>query len=347
MSNKITEKYFDHRSHGQEAAIFKKVAAGSGFAPGKEIFRGRIYDKDKIGSLIHEGVYRGRPAVLKLQFLRPELDELDMIGSFNGQNRSGSVRLPVIYEGKRWDAKTGFGYLLMERIEAPPIYKNPLASREEMEKFLRFYEEYKSKALNKPFFPPSDGERSSLVFTVLRVSNWARIADSKGELTGEKVRRLEIFFGLADKHLPTIKMRFVHGHLSPDDIFALPSGEFVLMSNLFWSYRPEYYDAAFHLWWSLKSLQDLAMTPQKVISYIEAWKRGYERLSFIKKDDDFERKFHFMILERVLGAILIDIENQNYPKDKHKHIEHLSGLFIRVFDHYGDKLKKYGNKNRI
>src|SRR3989338_9159052 len=72
MSNKITEKYFTQDDFSQrEADVLAQVTAETGFVVEKEIFRGMIYDKSKVGSLIYKGTLDGKPAVLKLQGLKP------------------------------------------------------------------------------------------------------------------------------------------------------------------------------------------------------------------------------------------------------------------------------------
>lgn len=74
MSNKITEKYFIQDDFSQrETDVLAQVTAETGFIVEKEIFRGIIYDKNKVGSLIYKGTFDGKPAVLKLQGLKPEV----------------------------------------------------------------------------------------------------------------------------------------------------------------------------------------------------------------------------------------------------------------------------------
>ncbi len=44
------------------------------------------------------------------------------------------------------------------------------------------------------------------------------------------------------------------------------------------------------------------------------------------------------MLERCLGAILLDIENQYYRQDKKKQQRHLNRIFIDLFNYYFKKL---------
>ncbi len=89
MGNKITEKYFEHSNFADdEKRVLEEVMTKTNFQPEKEIFRGQIYDKDKVSSLIYKGVWQEKPAVLKIQGLQPDVDEIDMIDRFNDQNES-------------------------------------------------------------------------------------------------------------------------------------------------------------------------------------------------------------------------------------------------------------------
>jgi hypothetical protein len=145
---------------------------------------------------------------------------------------------------------------------------------------------------------------------------------------------------LAGRHLPSIKMESMHGHLTYEDIFKISNDEYVLMSNLFWSYRPEYYDAAFHLWNGIKNIRDTKINFRQVIKYIQNWLEEYKKIPIIMQDKDFERKFNMMMAERCLGALLADIQNQHYDSDRDNSIAYLMKLFRGLFEYFADKLEK-------
>ncbi|HHD92188.1 MAG TPA: hypothetical protein ENL06_01010 [Candidatus Portnoybacteria bacterium] len=68
MSNKITEKYFKYNNSIDDFnEIIKEILAKTNFQPEREIFRGQIYDSDKVGSLIYQSVWQDKLAVLKIQ----------------------------------------------------------------------------------------------------------------------------------------------------------------------------------------------------------------------------------------------------------------------------------------
>ena len=341
MGNKITEKYFEHSNFADnEQRALDEITTKTNFQPEKEIFRGQIYDKDKVSSLIYKGAWQEKPAVLKIQGLQPDVDEIDMISRFNDQNESAKIRLPKLYDGSRWNEKDGYGYLLLEYVNAPQIYQPPFANQEQIKDFCALYQEYKTKCLRDPLFEREPNEQSSLVFTRERVSHWTKIAQTKGHLAEAEVKNVEKFLSLAGRHLPSMKMEFMHGHFTYDDIFKLSDKEYVLMSNLFWSYRPEFYDTTFHLWAGIKSLRDQSVGIEQVIEYLQNWLEEYKKLPIVMQDADFERKFNMMMAERCIGALLVDIQNQHYESDSNNFIAHLTELFRDLFKHFANKLEK-------
>lgn len=341
MGNKITEKYFEHINFSDhEKRVLKEIITKTNFQPEKEIFRGQIYDKNKVGSLIYKGVWQDKPAVLKIQGLQPDVDEIDIIGRFNDQNESAKIRLPKVYNGSKWNEQDGYGYLFLEYIDAPQIYQPPFANSKQIKDFCVLYQEYKTKCLREPFIEQEPNEQSSLVFTVQRVSYWIKIAQSKGHLTEAEVKNVEKFFFLAGRHLPSIKMEFMHGHFTYDDIFKLSDKEYILMSNLFWSYRPEFYDTTFHLWAGIKSLRDQNVSFEQVKQYLQNWLEEYKKLPVVMQDTDFEKKFNMMMAERCIGALLVDIQNQHYDSDHGNFIAYLTKMFRELFKHFTNKLEK-------
>lgn len=340
MGNKITEKYFKNASFiKQKQAIINEIIKKTNFQPIKEIFCGKIYDDNKIGSLIYKGNWQGKTTVLKIQGLQPEIDEIDIINNFNSQNKSKKIRLPILYNGSKWNKKDNYGYLLLEYINKPTIYKSPFANQSQIKDFCNFYQEYKTNCLKVPFITKSLCEQNSLSFTTERIFLWKKIAQNKKYLTKTKENYVEKFISLAEKHLPLIEMNFMHGHLTSDDIFKFSDKKYIIMSNLFWSYRPEFYDSTFHLWSGIKSLRNQNINIDQVIKYINHWLKEYKKYSVFTEDNDFEKKFNIMMIERCIGALLVDIENQYYDKDSKNNINHLTQLFKNLFKHFADKLK--------
>lgn len=341
MSNKITEKYFTQDDFSQrEVEVLAQVTAETEFVVEKEIFRGMIYDKNKVGSLIYKGTLNGKPAALKLQGLKPEVDEAEIVRRFTDQNQSKLVRVPVLYTHKPWTEERGYGYLITEYLDAPKIFEMPFASTEQMEDFARFYQEYRASALTRSWVWPE--KKDSLAFTVHRVDHWRKISEHKHRLNLEDYAPYLVrYYPLAVKHLPSIPMVFCHGHLTANDIYRLSDGSFIVLSNLFWSYRPQWYDLAFNIWSCLINIRDTSYTFKQLLEYVEKWLAAYRTIPVVEQDKEFERKITTLLLERTMGAILVDLgANDFFEKEENKpYFRHLLDLHQRLFDYLAKKLE--------
>jgi len=341
MSNKITEQFFTHEESAESLKdrALAKIKADTGFEDEKLIFCGQIYQPDKVGSLIYQGKYQGKPAVLKIQGMPLAINEIDIIEAFNRQNKSHTIRLPEIYRSSQWNKDDGYNFLIMESVSRRHIYRPPLATPEEREEFCDFYQEYKTNAITEPFLDQAEDENCAVEFISKRVEKWAKIVDrqKKSSYLGEKYR--DKFVSLLDDHSDGIKMDFMHGHLTVYDILKTNDNGYVLTSNIFWGWRQQWYDTTFHLWSGIKSIGDLNMTSQQVIEYVEKWLVAYKQLLVCAADPDFEKKFSLNMLERCVGALLLDLENQGYVEKKAEHVAHLSGIFVDLFEHFAKKLQ--------
>lgn len=341
MSNKITKKYFTQDDFSQrEADVLAQVIAETGFVTEKEIFRGMIYDKNKVGSLIYKGTLDSKPAVLKLQGLKPEIDEGEIVRHFTDQNQSKIVRVPVLYAHKPWTEERGYGYLITEYLDAPKIFEMPFANKEQMTDFAHFYQEYRASALTRSWIEPET--KDSLAFTVHRVDHWRKISEHKKRLTLEDYASYLVrYYPVAVKHLPSIPMVFCHGHLTANDIYHLKNNSYVVLSNLYWSYRPQWYDLAFNIWNCLMHIRNISYTFEQLLQYVEEWLTTCRAIPVVRQDKDFERKITVLLLERTMGAILVDLgANDFYEKEENKpYLRHLLDLHHRLFDHLAQKLE--------
>jgi len=330
MSNEIVEKFFSYQSddNAQKMAV-AEILKQTRFQPEEEIFQGKLWEKNKVGSLIYQGQWENRPAVLKVQFLPLAVDEIEIREKFDQQNKSQKIRLPKLYAGQRYDKEKGYGFLILEKVEAQKIYSAPFANPEQRKNFCEFYQEYKENCLNEPFWEPQPNEKSSLVFVAQRISFWAKLAQEQGFLIEEEIKDIEKFFSILSRFASSLKMEFMHGHLSNGDILQPAPDEYVLLSNIFWSYRPEFYDAVFHLWAGIKSLDCGEATSEQVISYIKKWEEEYKKLPCVQEVKEFSAKFRLMMAERCLGARLVDIPQEN--KGNPRRAAYLKKIFQDLF----------------
>ena len=120
----------------------------------------------------------------------------------------------------------------------------------------------------------------------------------------------------------------------------MPGGSFVLFSNLFWSHCPQWYELAFNIWACMQHIRDTDYSFRKWINYVEKWRKHYHQIPIVKKDKDFDRKLNINLLERTMGAILVDIGvNDFYDKPENKkYFKHLLKLHQQFFDYLVKKL---------
>ncbi len=336
--NKITEKYFSHQNFaGQAKAALRDVCGQTGFVVGGEIYRGRILDNNKVGSVIYSGIYKDNPAALKLQGLKPEVNETDLMADFEKQNKSKVIRLPKIYLSQKWSKAKGYGFIISEFVSGKKIYGDGLAVKKDMRIFADFYREFRAKAVKKAFIKQSCP--GALDFSFDRVLKWTELCRFK-KYTGFKDYKNELiaYRGLADKFLADHPMVFGHGHLSPDDILASKDGQYILLSNLFWRWQPKYYDLAFNVYTRLQQLRDESIGTGQIKKYINNWLKIYQTIPGVKKDGYFRRRILTLLLERSLGAILVDVgSNQELAKNK-KQFKHFIKLHKQIFAYLRNQL---------
>ena len=314
MTNNITGKYFEANDFAQRIPrILEDVCRETGFAPQNEIFRGYVYDRDKVGSVIYRGRWQGKDAALKLQGLKLETDEVSILQGFAAQNRSKLVRVPDVFAHQPWDETRGYGYILSEFVDAAPIFEMPTASLEQIGDFCRFFQEYRGNCIREPWLPKSGA--SALDFTLARVANWRRICEHKGRLAEtDYAARCNLFADLAKQHLANEELAFCHGHLTANDILNTPSGGYILMSNLLWGWRLPWHDLAFNLWACNLHQQPGIMGCGDILDEIGLWRSAYKTMPVVQADPSFDRRFDFVMLERTLGAILADLGAGDSPR---------------------------------
>lgn len=332
--NKVTEKFFSHRkTAGQASAAFRRAAAEAGFEPAERLFSGRVLHPSKVGSVIYAGTWRGREAVLKVQLLPVEVPEERIIRAFNRQNQSARIRLPEVLAASPYRASRGFGYLVLERVKGQRLYGFPLAGSGDMDRFCSFYDELRSRAVRRAFLPGKAPE--TLPFITERLDKWQRFAQANRFLKlADYAPYLLRFYRLAVSRTPRLPMVFGHAHLSPDDVFTAGGGRYVLMSNLFWQYRPLYYDLAFNAYTRIQQLKDPSVTFMGLVRYLKKWEERYRRLRYVRGDRSFTERLGFCLLERSIGAILVDVAtNRTYGNTSPTQFKRTLKLNQQIFDH--------------
>jgi len=345
LANRISERFFD-KGHDfdlyhKERQILSRVVKKTEFEVEKEIFRGKVYDDKKVGSILYKGSYKGRDAVLKIQGLQVDIDEIEIIRKFEAQNKSKIIHAPKIFVHKRWDKKAGYGFTISEYSTAVPIFKRPFASAAQTKEFGRFYQEYRTKAVTKDFLERPKGD--TLAGSLAKVDYWRKLCENKGILKLEDYAPyLMRYYPLAAKHLPTIPITMSHNHITPEDVLRNKDGSFVLMSNLFWGHSYQYNELAMNVWHCWMAIRDTSYTYEQLLKYVKGWIAAYKRIPIVKADKDFDRKFAMQMLNRSIGTILADLGGANGyfwgKMENRKYLFHLLHLEQKLFDHFAEQL---------
>ncbi len=95
---------------------------------------------------------------------------------------------------------------------------------------------------------------------------------------------------------------FTHGHLSGFDVKVDESvNHFILMANLYWSWRPRQYELVFPIWVDVMQIRDASLTFDVFLERIMAWHDLWAI------DDANERAFWLMLFDRAHSTIMLDL----------------------------------------
>ncbi len=338
----IGEKEAPNALVDNEESVLAEVLRRTGFKVEDEIFRGLYYFKKKqvTGSVIYKGEYRKGPAVLKLQGLKLEAGETEIIEIFEKQNRSKKVHAPRIFAKEKWRPERGYGFIVEEYVDAPHIYNFPFATKKQMLEWGRFYEEYRTKAITRPWI--REPKVDTLAATIQGVSNWARNAELEKRIKLEDYAPYLIrFYDLASKYGRGFPISFMHRELTNEHVFKLHNGTYRVFSNILWGYRLQWSELSYNVWRSLLAIRDNSYSFGDLKKYVEDWVEVYKRIPITKKDKDFEQKIYYLLLERTLGILVGDLGFGNTwgkPENK-KYLRHMIELHQQLFDYLAQKLE--------
>lgn len=340
--NKIAEKYFDQEDFSiHSERVLREIKTQTGFIVDQEIFRGVIFDKNKVGSIIYRGHWKNRPAVLKLQGLKPDIDEAWMVEQFIAQNKSARIRPPQVYMHEPWSAEKGYGFTVSEFVAAPTIFNMPFANDHEIRSFCDFYQEFRTRAITAPWLPiPAE---DCAQFVTARLDHWLKVNQTKKRLSPVDFEPyIERFQKTVLPRLVGKPLVFSHGHVTANDIFVPAAGQYIIMSNLFWSWRPQWYDLTFNVWACLQHIRTPNFSFTDLLEYVEKWRRSYYHIPVTNSDPKFREHFIIMMLERLVGAIVVDLGAREHDDglEKSSYFRPMLKLHQQLFDHVADEMEK-------
>lgn len=311
MKNAIIEKGATHVGLSKEDVdrIEREVSSETGFAADGEVQRRFIYDPDKTWRVRIRGTFEGKPAQLRIENLKLEIDEESIREKFRAQVAGSKVRPPLTYQTRSFDDAKGYGWSLDEDVGGKSLFDPSGSAAEAVAAFVPFYRAYRD-AVREPFWPASEGD--AVAFTRAQLEKWEEIARSQDPV------RVNRFSDMAERlkgamlgRLTGKPLVFQHAHLTGNDVRIAADGAYVVFANHFWSWRQPGYDVSFSIWGQWLALPDGKRTPDAVKAITSAWLDAVERdLEDLVAPDAVLT----MLLNRLYGSLLLDIPAQRHQR---------------------------------
>ncbi len=332
----------------------REVAQKNQFDIKKEIRRSFYYATGHMKSLLYDGIYQGREAVLKL-YDDPRLTN-DPISQneFNAKNKSKILLAPQVLKYEIVSPQRG--WLIMEKLVGEKMLQSPLPE-EKRANFLKLYLEYRKNFPIKPTRPLSLAESLlSHEFHLFRIFRWLELANAKeAEIMlkeGKPVLDVKKFLPLFEKSIEIIRKEFAsrrmvwcHGLFAPykimnpvrekslqateiapeDAAFSngmKKDGRYYLFDFGHAKLYPEGYELAFIIWADWMMSADWQMSYKEWKKGIFGWLKETEKIGKILKIKNFKSLMRASLIERILGSILADVcASDRSREEKEKRLE--------------------------
>lgn len=298
--------------------IIKEVEDRTGFRTTKDLGESAWWGSSEIGAFHCEGEIKSERATLKIQGVKPETSEIYMIESFEKQNKSLVVRPPKLIKTIPWSDENQYEALIMEWVPDKRVVNLPTNS-EEVALFFKIYNEYKNNCVREPWLDKPKQEIGELIrdrFTRWREVSYKMYPDHPFRDKNDEAivdQAIEILIN----GYRGVELEFQHRHLSDGDFYHVSGNQIVLLSNLYWSFRPPFYDAVFGQHWFLYHLADSELDEKDVLKQMNLWWTEIDRLP---KSVEDERLLKLAYLERAAAGLNLDGLSTKTDKDISKKI---------------------------
>ncbi|HUS60001.1 MAG TPA: hypothetical protein VMX76_01305 [Nevskiaceae bacterium] len=294
----------------KEKEILAEIVSRTGFLPQEVIWRSSYWGTKQIGAVLYRGIHQEQPAVLKIQGVKPAVSEIFMLQQFTAQNRSQIIRSPQLYEAIPWSDKNHYEALILEYARGEKVLQSGrLQTPEKISQFFTYYQEYQENCLpQKPWLSkPRKLDWQKRIQELIAASRKAYpnhpfrlVSDEK--LATEAAKLLNAI-------CQNVPLEFVHSHFSAEDLIYQDKKkkQVILTSNLFWKWRPPFYDAVFGYHWFMYTLGNVeGITPNQVEKQREVWLLALFNLTRVEKSPTNTRLLKTALLERAVAGFLLD-----------------------------------------
>lgn len=298
--------------------LAEKIIKKTGFVLDKEIRQGLYYSPKNIRNLILSGLYKNKPAVLKI-YDDPRLsDEPTSLNEFNKRNKSKILKAPEVYNYEIISAKKG--WFIMEKLpKGSKEFIRPIKQIDRKE-IARLYLEYRKNFPNKPTRLLTLSENLlAHQFHIFRINRWLQLCNDKEterNLSGEKIilnpkefiPRFEKGIDLIYREFKKREMIWCHGHFNPAELFKVPNQNvYYLIDFGHTKIYPEGYEFAFIIWSDWIMHADYRMDYSRWKKGIDDWIKEFKPIASKLNLRGFQSLMRVSLAERCLGTILADI----------------------------------------
>lgn len=314
--------------------LAKKISKENNFKIAKKIYQAYYYSKESLRNIIYSGIYKEKPAVLKIYSDHRNTYEPISLKNFNKINKSKILIAPKLYKHKIISPKSG--WLIMEKLpKKVKLFKSPLNEKERKE-FLELYLEYRRT------FPKKPTRKLSLIenlqaneFHIFRINRWLRLANDKEvkiknpALNPDQfIPRFKKAIKIINKEFSNRKMIWCHGHFKPKEIFKINDNLYYLTDFAHTAMYPEGYELAFIVWADYLMASDWKLNYNKWREGVFSWIDNIEKIAKELKIKKFIPLIKASLIERIIGTILADVCASDRPRqEKIKKISLLYDLF--------------------
>lgn len=255
--------------------------------------------------------------MLKIQGVKTTVSEIYMINAFAKANKSKLIRPPRLYAYLPWSDKKRYEALVLEPVEERVV--NSPTNEKELDNFFAAYKDYRVNCLQSPWIEKPKDSLPEIIgnnFAKWRKASFKLFPTHPfREKSDEKLinRAVE----LLKKEYQNVSLEFQQGHFSAGDLYQ-KEAQIIMLSNLYWSWRPPLYDAIFGMHWFIYHLEKLKnITSQEVELQRNLWLKKIESLPKVKEND---KLYKLALLERAAAGLNLDALSVDYKKPIAKYL---------------------------
>lgn len=287
------------------------------FVPNKIEERSSWWGSKDIGAFFASGTYKNKPAFIKIQGVKPTVSEIYMIKSFARTNKSRLIRPPEIYASLPWSDEERYEALILEPVKKR-VVQTP-TNKEQLCIFFEAYEDYHKNCLGSPWLEkPKDSipQRISENFKIWRKASF-KLFPNHPLRENEDYKIIDKAVEILKNGYENINFEFQHGHFSEGDLYK-KDDQIILLSNLYWAWRPPLYDAVFGMHWFIYHLADINdITPEVIEEQRKLWVGKIESLQKISEN---KKLYKLALLERATAGLNLDALSIDYNKPIAKYL---------------------------